>query len=76
MSEDPLNYSLFAKDWQQNSYCNSSRLSGEAGAGGILLDPRGNMILTYQWGLGRATNNIAERYDLYLGLDFTVSMGI
>ena len=40
------------------------------------MDPRGNMILTYQWGLGRATNNIAKIYALYLGLDFTVSMGI
>ena len=33
---------------------------GEAGAGGILLNPRGHVELTFTWGLGIRTNNEAE----------------
>ena len=34
--------------------------SGEAGANGIIFDPRGNKVLTYAWGLGQNTNNKVE----------------
>ena len=34
--------------------------SGEASAGGIIFDTRGNKVLTYSWGLGRKTNNEVE----------------
>jgi len=35
-----------------------------AGAKGIILDPKGKQALTYEWGLGIATNNQAEAYAL------------
>ena len=44
--------------------------------GGILLDPGGNPVLMNKWGLRRATNNLAEIYALFMGLDYIVSLGI
>ena len=35
-------------------------MAGEAGAGGIIFDPGGEKVTTYEWGLGRKTNNEAE----------------
>ena len=40
---------------------------GRAGAGGILLEPRGNNPVTYEWGLGKTSNNKAEAYGLLMG---------
>ena len=39
-----------------------------AGAGGILLDPRGHVEQTFTWGLGNRTNNEAEWLALLQGL--------
>ena len=43
--------------------------SGEAGAGGIIFDPKGNMVKSFAWGLGTRTNNEAEWLALYHGLE-------
>lgn len=40
---------------------------GKSGAGGVILDPKGNKIITYEWSLGELTNNRAEEYNLLLG---------
>jgi ribonuclease HI len=40
----------------------------EAGVGGVLFDPRGNQIMEYSWNLGVTTNNKAEAYALYIGV--------
>jgi ribonuclease HI len=39
-----------------------------AGAGGVIIFPRGNQALSFHWSLGIATNNQAEAYALYQGL--------
>ena len=39
-----------------------------AGAGGILLDPGGNIEQSFAWGLGNRTNNEAEWLALLQGL--------
>ena len=39
-----------------------------AGAGGILLDPRGQVEQRFAWGLGYRTNNEAEWLSLLQGL--------
>ena len=41
---------------------------GVAGAGGILLDPGGQIEQTFAWGLGTQTNNEAEWLALLQGL--------
>ena len=43
---------------------------------GIILDLGRSTILTYEWCLGRASNNQAEQHALYLGLDYIISLGI
>jgi ribonuclease HI len=40
---------------------------GEAGAGGIIKDSHGKTMVSYEWGLGQMSNNLAEAYSLYLG---------
>jgi ribonuclease HI len=40
---------------------------GEAGAGGVLYNPRGKRMLCYSWNLGVTTNNMAEAYAMYQG---------
>jgi len=37
---------------------------GIAGAGGILLNPNGNITLSFAWGLGQDPNNKAEALAL------------
>lgn len=39
----------------------------KAGVGGVILDPNGRKIITYEWSLGEMTNNRAEAYNLLLG---------
>lgn len=41
---------------------------GAAGAGGIILDPTGASVSSFEWGLGNLTNNRAEALGLYQGL--------
>jgi ribonuclease HI len=36
--------------------------------GGVILDPKGNTKNTFEWGLGKATNNQAEAFALFQGL--------
>ena len=33
---------------------------GQAGGGGIIIEPSGNLYMSYAWGLGYASNNQAE----------------
>jgi len=40
---------------------------GRAGAGGIIKDIQGKILVRYEWGLGQMANNLAEAYSLYLG---------
>lgn len=40
---------------------------GRAGAGGIIKDTQGKILVKYEWGLGQMSNNQAESYSLYLG---------
>jgi len=41
---------------------------GEAGGGGIISNPIGNIILRYAWGLGIDSNNKAKALALWQGL--------
>ena len=45
-------------------------MRGVAGAGGILLDPGGQIELDLDWGLGNKTNNEVEWLALLQGLQF------
>jgi len=49
---------------------------GKAGAGGIIKDHNGKIILSYEWGLGNASNNAAEAYSLLLGTSILNRLGI
>jgi ribonuclease HI len=40
----------------------------EAGVGGVILDPRGNIEMSFAWSLGCTTNNQAEEYTLLKGV--------
>ncbi len=33
---------------------------GKVGVGGVILDPKGNKIITYEWSLGKTKKNRAE----------------
>ena len=37
--------------------------------GGIIYDPRGNIVSTYAWGIGHKSSNEAEWLVLLFGLD-------
>jgi hypothetical protein len=41
---------------------------GEADAGGVLYDPRGNWELNYYWNIGITSNNKVESYTVYQGV--------
>jgi ribonuclease HI len=45
-----------------------TKISGGAGAGGVLYNPRGKRMLNYSWNLGVTTNNMAETYAMYQGV--------
>jgi ribonuclease HI len=49
---------------------------GQAGGGGIILEPSGTIHLSYAWGLGYASNNQAEFLALWQGLIQVLKMGI
>jgi len=68
MSEEELE--IWKKN--QNRYClyfdgASKHNLGKAGAGGLILDPNRREIVTYEWGLGKISNNKAEAYNLLMG---------
>lgn len=49
---------------------------GPAGAGGVILDEKGEEISSYEWSLGVKTNNIAEALALFQGLQQLQKRGI
>ena len=44
--------------------------------GGIIFDPRGNIVSSFAWGLGRKTNNEAEWLALFFGLELARQLKI
>jgi len=34
----------------------------------VLFDPRGNQLMEYSWNLGATTNNKAEAYAMFMGM--------
>ena len=44
-------------------------MEGEESAGGIIYNPRGNIVSTYAWGLGHRKNHEAEWLAILFGLD-------
>jgi len=49
---------------------------GRVGAGGLILDPNGKRISTYEWGLGEMSNNKAESYSFLLGTKILKKKGV
>jgi ribonuclease HI len=49
---------------------------GQAGGGGVILDPARKVHLEYAWGLGYASNNHAEFLALWQGLKQVIKSGI
>eukprot|EP00253_Pinus_taeda_P003539 PITA_03539 len=49
---------------------------GQAGAGGIIRDPHGKILVKYEWGLGVMSNNKAEAYNLLLGSSIAKKLGL
>jgi hypothetical protein len=49
---------------------------GQAGCGGIIIDPSGNTHSVYAWGIGHSTNNQAEFLGLWQGLHQALQLGI
>lgn len=52
----------------------AKRNPGVAGAGGIIYDLGGTRELSYEWGLGKATNNQAEASALLQGIKVAISL--
>jgi len=48
----------------------------EAGAGGVLFDPRGNQIMEYSWNLGVTTNNKEDTYAILMGIQLAKKISI
>lgn len=42
---------------------------GAAGARGVLFDFKGKEVLTFAWGLGISSNNLAEAWTAYMGIN-------
>jgi ribonuclease HI len=49
---------------------------GVAGAGGVIFSLVGHIRTTFSWSLGITSNNQAEAYDLYKGVNIEKSQGI
>eukprot|EP00253_Pinus_taeda_P036032 PITA_36032 len=71
------------KIWIQRSNCptlhfdgGSKSNPGQAGAGGVISNEFGDEICSYEWSLGRKSNNIAEALALYQGLIQLKKLGI
>jgi len=50
--------------------------TGATGGGGVLIDPEERKILSYSWGIGKDTNNIAEVLALWQGLSQALAKNI
>jgi len=62
-------------EWLQNSNSHSLFFDGAsksnlgvAGAGGVIYNPNGDPIVSFEWGLRNLSNNRAEALALYQGL--------
>eukprot|EP00253_Pinus_taeda_P013124 PITA_13124 len=71
------------KAWMQSSNCPTLHFDGasksnpgQAGAGGFISNELGSKICSYEWSLGRKTNNAAEALALYQGLMQLKNLGI
>ena len=51
-------------------------IPGVAGAGGILLDPGGQIEQTFAWGIGHRTNNEAEWLALLQGMEILANIDL
>ena len=49
---------------------------GEAGGGGVIFGPDGDLNFTYSWNLGIDSNNMAEALALWKGLNKALLRGI
>jgi ribonuclease HI len=49
---------------------------GEAGGGGVIIDPEEIKVLLYSWGIDKDTNNIVEALALWQGLSQAQIMNI
>ena len=49
---------------------------GEAGGGGVLFGPDGNLKFIYSWNLGNESNNMAKALALWQGLNQALSQNI
>ena len=45
-------------------------IPGRSRVGGVILDPLGNKIIYFSWGLRISTNNYAEIYGIWKGIQF------
>jgi ribonuclease HI len=59
-----------------NVMCNSIHCSRVAGAGGVIICPRGIQALSIHWNLDITTNNQAKAYAMYQGLFLAKSLNI
>ena len=48
----------------------------EAGAGGIIFHPGGNIVSSYAWGLGQKTNNEVQCLALFFGMNLARELNI
>ena len=76
-------YTITFQMWQNLFHKNSLMFDGAskgnpgaAGGEGILVNPEGSIDLTYSWGLGTDTNNIAEVLALWQGIHQALGLNI
>jgi ribonuclease HI len=73
------NFDLWCKDLGRNLlfFDGASKGNpGNAGGGGVLYGPEGDMKITYSWNLGIDSNNMAEALALWQGLNQAIIHGI
>ena len=49
---------------------------GVAGAGGVIMSPKGNDEYEYYWNIGIDTNNMVEAYGIWQGLKKQETLGV
>jgi ribonuclease HI len=76
---DPSTFTMWRKSLQRHSlfFDGASKGNpGEAGGGGVIIDPEEIKVLSYSWGIDKDTNNIAEALALWQGLSQAQIMNI
>ena len=48
---------------------------GEAGGGGVVINPTGKVEIEYSWNIGHESNNMVEAYGLWQGLKQVQNVG-